>query len=191
MSAGIVYVLQCGEYYKIGRTQNLPQRVSDLQMSNPFPIAVIHTWETVAHQRLERRLHQRLSHAKVRGEWFRLTADEILALKAITAEAFEEGPAAAPPRDRTLPENAMGRLLPPHGVPSIIDLARGLGLRKQYAWLLWHGKIALSLELLRRIHATFGVPVEVLMQVTRATPAKRRGRHPQKGGAPQRPAGEA
>jgi antitoxin component HigA of HigAB toxin-antitoxin module len=71
-------------------------------------------------------------------------------------------------------------VLPDYGCPTMMDLTRGLGLRKQYAWLLWHGKIALSLEMLRRIHEAFGVPVEVLAQVTRATPAKRRGRLPQK-----------
>jgi len=60
----------------------------------------------------------------------------------------------------------------------MMDLARGLGLRKQYAWLMWHGNIALSLDMLRRIHQTFGVPVEVLAQVTRKTPEKRRGRKP-------------
>jgi antitoxin component HigA of HigAB toxin-antitoxin module len=69
-------------------------------------------------------------------------------------------------------------VLPDYGCRTLMDLARGLGLRKQYAWLLWHGKIALSLELLRRIHETFGVPVEVLAQITRATPEKRRGRRP-------------
>jgi transcriptional regulator with XRE-family HTH domain len=69
-------------------------------------------------------------------------------------------------------------VLPDYGVATLTELARGLGLPKQYAWLLWHGKIALSLELLRRIHDTFGVPVEVLMQVTRATPPQRRGRKP-------------
>jgi transcriptional regulator with XRE-family HTH domain len=69
-------------------------------------------------------------------------------------------------------------VLPDYSCRTLMDLARGLGLRKQYAWLLWYGKIALSLELLRRIHETFGVPVEVLAQVTRATPPKRRGRKP-------------
>jgi len=69
-------------------------------------------------------------------------------------------------------------VLPDYGCRTLTELARGLGLPKQYAWLLWHGKIALSLELLRQIHETFGVPVEVLAQITRATPAKRRGRKP-------------
>jgi antitoxin component HigA of HigAB toxin-antitoxin module len=75
-------------------------------------------------------------------------------------------------------------VLPDYGCPTLMDLARGLGLRKQYAWLLWHGKIALSLDMARRIHETFGVPVEVLMQITRITPPKRRGRHPLKDGEP-------
>ncbi len=71
-------------------------------------------------------------------------------------------------------------LLPGYRCPTLMDLARGIGVRKQYAWLLWHGKIALSLDMARRVHETFGVPVEVLMQITRATPPKRRGRQPQK-----------
>jgi plasmid maintenance system antidote protein VapI len=69
-------------------------------------------------------------------------------------------------------------VLPDYGCHTLTDLARGVGLPKQYAWLMWHGKIALSVEMVRRIHAAFGVPVEVLLQVERATPAKRRGRKP-------------
>lgn len=67
-------------------------------------------------------------------------------------------------------------VLPENGCPTLMDPARGVGVRKQHAWLLWHGKIALSVDMLHRIHETFGVPVEVLLQVTRATPPKRRGR---------------
>jgi hypothetical protein len=69
-------------------------------------------------------------------------------------------------------------VLPDYGCHTLMELARGVGVRKQYAWLLWHGKIALSVDLVRRIHEAFGVPVEVLLQVTRATPPKRRGRKP-------------
>jgi hypothetical protein len=43
---------------------------------------------------------------------------------------------------------------------------------------MWHGKIALSLDMVRRVHQAFGVPLEVLLQITRATPPKRRGRLP-------------
>jgi transcriptional regulator with XRE-family HTH domain len=71
-------------------------------------------------------------------------------------------------------------LLPHYGLTSIAALRRRLGLTKQYAWLLWHGKIALSVDMLRRLHGELGVPLEALMQVERAEPAKRRGRPPQR-----------
>jgi transcriptional regulator with XRE-family HTH domain len=69
-------------------------------------------------------------------------------------------------------------LLPAYGITSIAELCQRLGLRKQYAWLLWHGQIALSSDMMRRLHGELGVPLEALMQVERATPAKRRGRKP-------------
>jgi transcriptional regulator with XRE-family HTH domain len=79
---------------------------------------------------------------------------------------------------RSITSMVLREVLPDYGCRTLTDLARGLGLPKQYAWMLWHGKVALSLELLRRIHDVFGVPVEVLAHVERATPAKRRGRKP-------------
>ena len=69
-------------------------------------------------------------------------------------------------------------LLPQYGIPSIVALRQRLGLTKQYAWLLWHGKIALSSDMLRRLHVELGIPLDVLLQVERAEPAKRRGRKP-------------
>ena len=80
----------------------------------------------------------------------------------------------------TVASMVLKEILPDYGCASLTELAGGIGVRKQYAWLLWHGKIALSLDMLRRIHEAFGVPVEVLAQVTRKTPEKRRGRLPKK-----------
>jgi transcriptional regulator with XRE-family HTH domain len=67
-------------------------------------------------------------------------------------------------------------LLPLYGLRSIADFRHRLGLTKQYAWLLWHGKIALSADMMRRLHGELGIPLETLIQVERETPAKRRGR---------------
>jgi transcriptional regulator with XRE-family HTH domain len=71
-------------------------------------------------------------------------------------------------------------LLPTYGVPSITALCQRLGLHKQYAWLLWHGKIGLSTAMLRRLHDALGVPLEELLRVERATPAKAAGRKPRR-----------
>jgi transcriptional regulator with XRE-family HTH domain len=69
-------------------------------------------------------------------------------------------------------------LLPQYEVPSLSEFRQRLGLTKQYAWMLWHGKIALSADMMRRLHGELGLPLEELMRVERATPAKRRGRPP-------------
>lgn len=69
-------------------------------------------------------------------------------------------------------------LLPQYGIPSIVAFRQRLGLTKQYAWLLWHGKIALSADMMRRLHGELGVLLDALLQVERAEPAKRRGRKP-------------
>jgi transcriptional regulator with XRE-family HTH domain len=78
-------------------------------------------------------------------------------------------------------------LLPHYGIPSIAALRQRLGLTKQYAWLLWHGKIALSSDMMRRLHGELDIPLEALVQIERETPAKRRGRKP----LHQRPKGRA
>jgi transcriptional regulator with XRE-family HTH domain len=78
----------------------------------------------------------------------------------------------------TVQRMLLGDLLPHYGIDSILTLCQRLGLTKQYAWMLWHGKIALSADMMRRLHGELGVPVEALLQVERAVPAKRRGRKP-------------
>jgi hypothetical protein len=66
-------------------------------------------------------------------------------------------------------------------------LRRCLGLTKQDAWLLWHGKIALRADLMRRLHGELGISLDALIQVGRATPAKRRGRPPLRSRPKRRP----
>src|SRR5919109_4408556 len=69
-------------------------------------------------------------------------------------------------------------LSPQHGIPSIAQLRRRLELTKtkQYAWMLWHGKISLSSDMLRRLHGELGIPLDALLQMEQAEPAKWRGR---------------
>jgi hypothetical protein len=66
-------------------------------------------------------------------------------------------------------------LLNQHGVTTIEAFWRGLGVTKQYGWLLWHGKIGLSGPMIKRMHETFDIPLEELVLVEREIPPKRRG----------------
>jgi Domain of unknown function DUF29 len=52
-------------------------------------------------------------------------------------------------------------LLSQHGITSIAALRQRLGLTKRYAWLLWHGKLALSADMMRRLHSELGVPLDL------------------------------
>lgn len=76
-------------------------------------------------------------------------------------------------RRMTLPE-----LLERYRVYTIRDFADRTGLSRQYAWNLWHGAAGLGRRNLERLHGALGIPFEELMQVQRATPAKRPGRKP-------------
>ena len=67
-------------------------------------------------------------------------------------------------------------LLPGYGIGSIDAFRQRLGLTKQYAWMLWHGKIALSVKMIRRLYGELAIPLEILIQVGRATPARPSGR---------------
>jgi transcriptional regulator with XRE-family HTH domain len=87
----------------------------------------------------------------------------------------------------TVQRMLLGDLLPHYGISTILELCQRLGLTKQYGWMLWHGKIAVSANMMRRLHGELGVPLEALIQVKRATPAKRQGRKPLR----QRPKGRA
>jgi transcriptional regulator with XRE-family HTH domain len=78
-------------------------------------------------------------------------------------------------------------LLPQYGIPSMAKLCQRTGLTKQHAWLLWHGTIALSADMMRRLHAALDIPLEALMQVERAVPAKPPGRKPRRSTRQSRP----
>jgi transcriptional regulator with XRE-family HTH domain len=52
-------------------------------------------------------------------------------------------------------------LLPQYGITSIAALQQRLGLTKRYAWLLWHGKVALSADMMRRLRAELGIPLDL------------------------------
>jgi transcriptional regulator with XRE-family HTH domain len=71
-------------------------------------------------------------------------------------------------------------LLERYRVYTIREFARRTGLSSQQAWNLWHGVVGLGRLNLQRLHEALGIPFEELMQVQRATPAKRPGRKPRR-----------
>lgn len=70
VQGGWVYFIQAqlGGPIKIGWSQNVEQRVAELQTGNPHPLAVLHRIPGTKNN--ERHLHDLLGHLRVTGEWF-------------------------------------------------------------------------------------------------------------------------
>mgnify|MGYP003598598620 CR=1 FL=1 len=76
-----IYLIRCGEFYKIGRTCNsVNSRLSTLQTSNPIKLELIHFIDKLSKSQSiteEYKLHSMFKHCLESGEWFKLTINEI------------------------------------------------------------------------------------------------------------------
>lgn len=72
MRDGYIYVLQSGQHYKIGKTQNVDNRVAQISPKTPLPVSHIHTIESDDMGWVERWLHQKFANYRTNGEWFSL-----------------------------------------------------------------------------------------------------------------------
>lgn len=78
---GYVYLIQCGEYFKIGQTTNVSKRMLQLGLQLPHKPKVLHIIGTDDHEGLERSLHQCFSLHRLNGEWFSLESEHIKTFK--------------------------------------------------------------------------------------------------------------
>lgn len=77
--------------YKLGVSQSVGQRMIDLQIGNHKKINVVRLWKfesmkIAAH--MEEVVHRALTPQRMRGEWFKATADEIADKVADCAKRF-------------------------------------------------------------------------------------------------------
>lgn len=83
-NVGFVYLawLETTEYYKIGRSKTPRYRfLSTTHM--PVDIVMLHTIPTNFTVWLERDLHERFAEKRVRGEWFKLTDNDLAYVTSI------------------------------------------------------------------------------------------------------------
>ncbi len=84
---GIVYLLECQGYYKIGRTANpdVSARLSSIQTGNPFWITLVDSAVVPNCCEVERELHKRFDAYRVRGEWFKLPDEALTDVRSTLA----------------------------------------------------------------------------------------------------------
>ncbi len=76
-SAGYVYLLKSGKYYKIGKTNNPDRRQYEISLQLAEKLHHIHSIETDDPSGIEAYWHNRFREKRLEGEWFALTASDI------------------------------------------------------------------------------------------------------------------
>jgi hypothetical protein len=65
---------------KIGRAKNAKKRLNGLQTGSPVELTLLAAGETNHADRVEAYLHRRYGKHRIRGEWFRLSRDNVIEL---------------------------------------------------------------------------------------------------------------
>lgn len=92
-SAGFIYVIfiETGleRFYKIGMAKSFGARFDQHQCSSPFDIKIACAYFVGNMRAEERHLHAQFSDKRVRGEWFRLSIDDLrwIASKSLLVDA--------------------------------------------------------------------------------------------------------
>jgi hypothetical protein len=85
-SAGFVYLLRAimpETHYKIGYSANPTERIESMGVKLPFPIKPLHVIPTDNARKAEKWWHEKYAHARMGGEWFKLSDKEIQSFRQV------------------------------------------------------------------------------------------------------------
>lgn len=80
---GYVYLVECNDFYKIGYSVNVENRIKSMQSGSPNTITLIHTIFTNDMRGLEKELHRKFAKKRALQEWFILSFEDIDYIKSL------------------------------------------------------------------------------------------------------------
>lgn len=75
-----IYLIQAVEtgLYKIGVSKHPNKRIKELKTGNGSDLKLITTYSSIFSHKIEKALHNNLSHLRKEGEWFQLSLEDEL-----------------------------------------------------------------------------------------------------------------
>lgn len=80
-TTGHVYLLKHDKVYKIGKSIDASRRYKEIKIQMPHKTEEIHVIETDDPSGIEAYWHNRFKDKRLKGEWFKLSADDVRAFK--------------------------------------------------------------------------------------------------------------
>ena len=84
---GFVYVIECLDWYKIGKANDTMSRLRSLQTASPFQLRLVCEIKSKCKSELEHTLHERYSKLRGLGEWFKLSDSDIHNLQELSKKS--------------------------------------------------------------------------------------------------------